>query len=109
MGSHISHSILTAPPDSGPILLKLQMPNSEEGDSAVLVAVSDSGPGVSDEELDKIFNRRYRSGGTEERNVSGSGLGLYIARQIVNAHGGSLWAEHATGGGLTVYLRLPID
>ncbi len=97
-----------APPNSGPIVLKLQMPSSEEGAGTALLTISDSGPGVSDEDLDKIFNRRYRSGGTEAQNVNGSGLGLYIARQIVNAHGGSLWAERSTGGGLTVHLKLPL-
>lgn len=94
--------------DSGPIVLKIQMPDPEE-DNSVLLRVSDSGLGVSDEDLSKIFERRYRSAGAEARKISGSGLGLYIAQQIVNAHGGALWAEHTTGGGLTIRLRLPVS
>jgi two-component system sensor histidine kinase MprB len=69
------------------------------------VAVSDRGPGVPDEDLGHIFDRFYRS--VASRSLPGSGLGLAIVRDIVESHGGTVFAERRTGGGLTVGFTLP--
>jgi signal transduction histidine kinase len=66
------------------------------------VRVSDTGSGISDEELPRIFDRFYKGAGS-----SGSGLGLTIARNLVEAHGGTIRAESQIGAGTTVVFSLP--
>ena len=57
------------------------------------VAVTDSGEGINAEDLAHVFDRFYRTDASRQRQTGGSGLGLAIARQLVEAHGGKLWAE----------------
>ena len=64
--------------------------------------VSDNGEGMSDEELPRIFERFYKGPGS-----SGSGLGLTIARGLVEAHGGTIRAESRLGTGTTIVCSLP--
>jgi signal transduction histidine kinase len=71
-------------------------------DGWVSVAVSDDGPGISPERLLSIFDPYFT---TKEE---GSGLGLWIAQQIVTAHGGSLQAENRPSGGAVLTMRLPL-
>ncbi len=79
----------------------------ESGDE-VEVNVSDTGPGVSPEDLDHIFERFFRGDASRSRAVGGSGLGLAIVRQWVEAHGGRVWAENRPEGGARFTLRLPM-
>jgi two-component system, OmpR family, sensor histidine kinase MprB len=69
------------------------------------LAVSDRGPGIPDGDLAHIFDRFYRS--VASRSLPGSGLGLAIVRDIVESHGGSVFAEARAGGGTTVGFTLP--
>ena len=78
----------------------------EESDSTVTVRVLDEGPGIPPNELNAIFERFYR-GSRACESISGMGMGLSIARDIANAHGGSLKAENRTGGGAQFSLTLP--
>ncbi|BAU63877.1 integral membrane sensor signal transduction histidine kinase [Stanieria sp. NIES-3757] len=76
-----------------------------------IVKVLDSGRGISTKELPHLFERFYQ-GGNEKDNFSsrastGSGLGLYLARQIINAHGGTIWAENRLPQGAVFCFRLP--
>ena len=75
------------------------------GDKAFL-AVRDHGSGVDPQDRDRIFRRFERA--TNPRNVSGLGLGLFISRQIVEAHGGRLTVEGAQGGGARFVVALPL-
>ncbi len=72
-------------------------------DHFVHIFFSDAGPGMSAEILSRLFQRFFRPTPT-----SGSGLGLYICRQIVEAHGGKIWAESTPGRGTTIHILLPI-
>ncbi len=74
----------------------------------VRFSVLDSGPGVSDKDLDRIFNRFYRVEPSRKRDQEGSGLGLAIARSIVEQHGGKMWAERVEGNGLLINFDLPV-
>jgi signal transduction histidine kinase len=79
-----------------------------EGDYA-LMSVQDNGPGIPADRLEAIFEpyiRLERESGNGKRK--GAGLGLYIARGIVEAHGGRIWCESEQGQGTTVYVRLPL-
>jgi phosphoserine phosphatase RsbU/P len=73
----------------------------------VAVAVSDSGPGIPQEEKERIFSKFYR--GPRKHPVrSGTGLGLAISREIVLYHGGEIWVESEPGAGSTFYFTLPL-
>jgi two-component system, OmpR family, sensor histidine kinase KdpD len=74
--------------------------------SCVTIRVRDQGPGIPEGERERIFDRFYRRRFAKDR-VPGSGLGLYIAREIVRAHGGELWVESALGSGSEFCLMLP--
>jgi two-component system sensor histidine kinase MprB len=73
--------------------------------SAGEVAVRDQGPGIDESDLPYVFDRFYRS--PSSRGLPGSGLGLAIVRRVAEAHGGSVTAERAAGGGTLVRLRVP--
>jgi PAS domain S-box-containing protein len=73
----------------------------------VVVSVSDEGVGVPLDEQERIFDRFYRVEGPETRAVSGTGLGLYITRAIVEAHGGRCWVSSVPGQGATFSVALP--
>lgn len=73
------------------------------------IAVSDSGPGISPEELPLIFDRFYQVKNRRSRKKSGSGLGLSIARTIVTAHGGTIAAASRLGEGTRMTIRLPLS
>jgi signal transduction histidine kinase len=78
--------------------------------SEVNVTVSDSGPGVDESDLERIFDSFYRverSRRREEGATSGAGLGLAIARGLVQAHHGRIWAERSAIGGMSVVISLP--
>jgi signal transduction histidine kinase len=70
----------------------------------VRLVVEDSGVGIAADRLTTIFER-FSQGGRSDRK--GLGLGLYIARRIVEAHGGKIWAESEIGRGSTFYFTLP--
>jgi two-component system, OmpR family, sensor histidine kinase BaeS len=73
----------------------------------VELRVQDSGPGIPAAELDKVFERFYRSDPSRQRDEGGSGLGLAIAKSIVEKHNGRIWAESPEGQGATIVVRLP--
>ena len=72
------------------------------------LAISDSAPGASPEECERLFERLYRLEGSRNRNSGGSGLGLAICRNIVEAHGGRISAQPGPDGGLLVTATLPL-
>jgi signal transduction histidine kinase len=72
-----------------------------------VVSFIDHGPGIPKESLPLIFERFYRVRG--EKSVTGTGLGLYICKQIILAHRGKIWAESSPGQGTTFFIQLPID
>lgn len=76
-------------------------------DDSAVIKVIDDGPGIDKEHLERIFQRFYRVPETR-MTVRGSGLGLYICRQIIIAHNGTIKAESDTGQGTTFYITLPI-
>jgi signal transduction histidine kinase len=76
-------------------------------DQNLHVAVSDTGPGIPEDQLPHLFHKFARLPG-KERQVTGTGLGLVISRQIVEAHNGKIWVESEVGKGTTFCFSLPI-
>lgn len=77
---------------------------AHDGGNFVSVSVSDAGPGIPPEDLPRVFTKFFRSG---EGRPTGSGLGLYIAKGIVEAHGGTMTARSTVGEGTTFAFTLP--
>ena len=73
----------------------------------VEVAVADEGIGIPIDQLESVFDRFHRVDATDTRRVRGTGLGLYIVRQLVELHGGKVRAESRPGGGSVFRLELP--
>lgn len=73
----------------------------------VVVSVSDEGPGLAADELDRIFDRFYRADTPATRRVKGAGLGLYLAKAVIEAHNGQIWADSEPGKGATFSFSLP--
>ncbi len=98
-------------------LLSNAVKYSDEGDTVtvrawqegeqVVVAVADTGPGIPPDQLPKLFKKFSRLRGSEHK-AQGTGLGLVIARQIVEAHNGRIWVESQVGKGSTFYFALPV-
>jgi PAS domain S-box-containing protein len=73
----------------------------------VIVSVSDEGIGIPVEEQDRIFERFYRVDDALSRRTAGSGLGLYLAKAVIDAHGGRIWVESTPGHGASFSFALP--
>jgi signal transduction histidine kinase len=75
--------------------------------ASVVVSVADTGPGIDDEALERIFDRFFRADVSRNRAVPGTGLGLAIVRSIARIHGGSVVAARRSGGGTVFNVALP--
>jgi signal transduction histidine kinase len=100
MDNLISNAIKYAPGSNVKISLSA-------GDDKATLIVSDDGLGVAKEKLEKIFNRYERA--TESRDISGLGLGLFLIKEIVKAHQGSIILESEVGKGAAFKIELPFN
>jgi len=92
-------------PSGGQISLGV---SETEDRRALLFKVADSGEGIPAEELPLIFERFHRVDKSRHADSTQSGLGLAIARAIVEAHGGRIWAESRSGAGTTISFEIPL-
>jgi K+-sensing histidine kinase KdpD len=89
-------------PEGGLIVIR-----GEERPSDVVIMVADQGIGISPEDLIPLFERYFRVRSIAGLHIPGTGLGLPIARAIVEGHGGRIWAESNLGEGTTIYFTIP--
>ncbi|MDQ3875656.1 MAG: ATP-binding protein [Actinomycetota bacterium] len=89
-------------PSDGAVAVVVK-PDTDE----VRVTVEDTGEGMSEDSLQRMFDRFWRSDRARTSGRAGAGLGLAIARGLVEAQGGRIWAESAPGGGARVSFTLP--
>jgi K+-sensing histidine kinase KdpD len=89
-------------PDGGLVMIR-----GEVRPSDVVVSIADQGVGISPEDLIPLFEKYFRVKSPTGYHVAGTGLGLPVARAIVEAHGGRIWAESKVGQGTTLYFSLP--
>ena len=73
----------------------------------VRIEVADDGPGIPEDEAERVFERFYRADAARAANGSGAGLGLAIARWIVDLHGGAIRVERPNGRGCRMVVELP--
>ena len=97
----VQNAIRHTPPDGTIFIL------AKEVGTEVRVDVVDTGEGISEEEISRLFQRAYRPDRSRSRSSGGAGLGLSIAKGIVEAHGGRIWAQSAVGKGSTLSFTLP--
>ncbi len=89
-------------PDGGEIWV-----NARGDGDKVLINVTDTGIGVSPEDAGHIFQKFYRVDNSQTRQIGGTGLGLYLVKQRVEAMGGRVWVESSFGDGSTFFVSLP--
>ena len=90
---------------AGPITVR----GEQAANGVVAVRVADTGPGVPEEELPKIFDAFYRVDTSRTRETGGVGLGLSIVKTCVETCGGTVTAHNQPGGGLEVTIYLPVS
>ena len=91
-------------PQGGMIVVR-----GEAQEKRAIVSVADQGMGIAPEHLNRLFEKFFRVESVAGQHVVGSGLGLPIARTIVEGHGGHIWAESRLGEGSTFYFTLPLE
>ena len=95
-------------PKKGLISVGAQIVRNGDVPEAIVITVTDSGAGINAADLDKIFQKYKQSGKKSLRGGGGTGLGLYIVKQIVEAHGGEVSVASIEGVGTSMVLRLPV-
>ena len=79
------------------------------GRECLLAQVHNESTALSQEQLEQIFEPFYRTQDAENSPIKGWGLGLAISKEIVERHGGQIWAESSEGKGITFFVKLPIS
>jgi len=98
----VSNALKFSPPDQSVRVTLVSSPDS------VTWSVTDHGIGIAEDELPLLFRRYGRAGGAVAAGVEGHGLGLFLSKGIIDAHGGRIWAESpGAGGGTSVVMLLP--
>lgn len=106
LGNLVANS-LRHTPGGGSVMLRAWT-ERRDGKQVVGMSVWDTGSGISAEDLPHIFDRFYRADHSRTRSSGGAGLGLAIAKRMIEAHGGSIWAESKRGEGTVVGFWLPL-
>ncbi|MFD1928352.1 cell wall metabolism sensor histidine kinase WalK [Sporosarcina siberiensis] len=101
---NIISNALKYSPDGGDIRFSMDVL-----DDQIIVKISDDGMGIPLENVKRIFDRFYRADRARSRAMGGTGLGLAIAREMIEAHGGEIWAESEEGNGTTIFFTLPFE
>jgi PAS domain S-box-containing protein len=83
--------------------------NAEPKGGSLVISVQDSGIGIPHDDADRIFTKFFRSSQAYLHHTDGSGLGLYVAKNIIDQHGGDIWFESAESAGTTFYVSLPLE
>ncbi|GAP15244.1 PAS/PAC sensor signal transduction histidine kinase [Longilinea arvoryzae] len=97
---NLIHNAIKFTPPGGSIQIRGWL---QEND--IILAISDTGVGIAEEDLKRIFERFYKA--DRARSGGGTGLGLSIARHLVESHGGRIWAESEIGKGSTFFISIP--
>ena len=100
--ANLIHNAMNYTPAGGTVKIRIA-----EQHHNLLLEVLDNGPGLPEKDLDNVFLRFYRA--ENSRHVVGTGLGLYLSRQLILAHRGEIWAENLKTGGCRFSFTLPVE
>ncbi|MDD5585281.1 MAG: HAMP domain-containing sensor histidine kinase, partial [Candidatus Omnitrophica bacterium] len=78
-------------------------------DKVIEVSVQDTGVGIAEKDLSRVFDKFYQTGERNPSDISGTGLGLSIAKEIIQLHGGKIWAESKQGQGARFVFTIPLS
>jgi two-component system sensor histidine kinase VicK len=101
---NLTENAINYTPKEGSVILAL----SKDGNN-ILISVKDTGIGIPKAEQERIFTKFFRSGNALRVQTEGSGMGLFVTKNIVEAHKGRVWFESFEGKGTTFYISLPIS
>ena len=101
--SNLCDNALRHTPSGGRVVV-----DAVQQDKQLLISVTDSGEGIPTAALPRVFDRFYRADSARRAMTGGSGLGLAIVRAIIEAHGGTIWAENVPDGGARLLFTLPL-
>lgn len=93
--------------DEGDIKVEVLMHNGSAGQKEVKISVTDTGPGISEQDQKKLFQAFSQVDDSPTRKTGGTGLGLSICQQLIQMHGGQIWVESEVGKGSTFHFTLP--
>lgn len=107
LGNLLSNAIKYAP-EGGPIEVTVAEVANGDGQPSALLTITDHGIGIPLDQQSRLFTRFSRAGNAQERGITGTGLGLYISRELVERHYGRIWFESTEGSGTTFFISLPL-
>ena len=99
---NIMNNAIKYSPDGGVVTVKL-----EDLHSSIVVSISDQGLGIPPKDIPHLFDRFYRVDKARSREQGGTGLGLAISKEVIELHGGKIWAESVENQGSTFTFELP--
>ncbi len=108
LGNLVTNAVRHTPPGGAVTLYAWRPPPGAGVPAGLLLACHDTGTGIAPADLPYVFDRFWRADRARARSHGGAGLGLAIARRLVEAHGGQIWATSAPDAGTTLTLRLPL-
>ncbi|MEW6731655.1 MAG: ATP-binding protein [Acidobacteriota bacterium] len=88
------------------VYVRIELAKISDG---VQISITDKGIGIAPQDVSRLFQKFSRLDNARQRQISGTGLGLYICRSIIEAHGGRIWVESEPGKGSTFHLTLPFE
>jgi len=101
--NNILENSINYTPAGGKIDISLKQ---NKGD--ILISIADTGIGIPKEQQDRVFSKFFRGTNAVKVDTKGAGLGLYITKNIIEAHGGKIWFKSKEGKGTVFYIRLPV-
>ncbi|MBL8062548.1 MAG: GAF domain-containing protein [Anaerolineales bacterium] len=93
--------------EEGEIVVNVKTYKGVDGRNQVKISVTDTGPGISEKDQEKLFQPFSQVDASPTRKTGGTGLGLSICQQLINMHGGTIWVESEVGKGSTFHFTLP--
>ena len=103
--SNLISNAIKYSPDGGDIDISVR---EDQRDKAALLSVRDHGIGIPAHQQKRVFSRFMRADNAHAHNIGGTGLGLYLCRELVERHGGRIWFESVEGQGSTFFISLPL-
>lgn len=100
--TNLTNNAIKYSPNGGTITI-----HGHTEDGQVVISVADEGMGISKDQLPKVFERFHRIDNRDTRKVGGTGIGLYLVKHLVEAHGGTIWVDSEVGKGTTFTFALP--